>query len=210
MAKEKKKEGYKEFKNELDTEFDTARKYLQTIRDEKTLSVVQAHRDVDYDINNNPGGWADAISDALEQHIKDLYGISGDPQDERSFDGLMMKHLGVTRKHIQELAEAHGDKARDELEKQMNEADGQLAQTHYLMIADDYLKKPENLEHALKYFNLERHDSFKKDGFTAASARPLFFYHGIDGEIAEARLPKEMKSIEEKLKKKTKREEKKK
>ena len=204
MAKEKKKEGYKEFKENLDTEFNTARKYLKTIRDEKTLSVIQAHRDVDYAIDNNPSGWADAVSDALEQHIKDLYGISSDPQDERSFDGLMMKHLGVTRKHIEELAKAHGDKARDELEKQMNEADSQLAQTHYLMIADDYLKKPENLEHTIKYFNLRKHDSFKEDGVTAATARPLFVYHGIDGEVTEARLSKEMKSIEEKLKKKEK------
>lgn len=191
MADEKKDE-YKEFKDKIDNEFDVAKEYLQRLKDDRTEIMIKAHRKVDYKIEENLDVYAKDLADSLEKHVRDIYGI-GEVKDKRSFDALMIKHIGFTRKQIEELVRAHGDRTRELLEQQLGELDGQLTQQHYASIADEYLAEPDNLEHAINYLDLHKFESFEKSGASPDRLKRLFMIKGIRGSLTEDVLPTEMR-----------------
>jgi len=194
---EKKEDKYGAFKHHLDQEFEYLRTYLQRMRDNRTELMIKAHKNVDYKIEGNEDKYKKELIDSLERNLsktynmKDIKGV-----DKGIIDELFGKHFGVTKEQIGDIVDTHKEKTRDVLEQQMGSAESDFTQSHYRRMANDYAR-PENIEHLIKYLDLESMPSFDKTAVTPDQLAQIMLYKGVRGRFSEEDLPT-------KLRKKTK------
>jgi len=200
MAKEE--DGYKKYEKKIQDKMDFSDKYLQTIKDDHNLILINARKSIDYELkDDNREKFGDDLADEFEKYMIKFHHQKEDVDKESPmFQSNMRKQLGVTRKELKRIIEntKRPEDVYNRIEQEIRGAQSRFHQEHYMNIANDYIdiSKPETLEHIIKYLKLED----KIDGFDVDLAKrqpdklkELFSWYNLDGKtLNPARVPIEM------------------